>query len=61
MRKTLIVIAAILLFSCSKGDGGSGSCGTYNGHTLFKGSRGGCYYLNSSGVKVYVDRSKCRC
>lgn len=25
-----------------------------------KGSRGGCYYLNSSGNKVYVDRSHCK-
>lgn len=25
-----------------------------------RGSRGGCYYLNSSGRKVYVDHSKCQ-
>lgn len=24
------------------------------------GPRGGCYYINSSGNKVYVDRSLCR-
>ncbi len=28
--------------------------------THLKGSRGGCYYLNSSGNKVYVDRSLCQ-
>ncbi len=25
-----------------------------------RGPRGGCYYINSSGTKVYVDRSNCR-
>lgn len=24
-----------------------------------RGSRGGCYYINSNGNKTYVDRSKC--
>lgn len=28
--------------------------------TYSKGSRGGCYYLNASGNKVYVDRSLCQ-
>ena len=28
--------------------------------SYLKGSRGGCYYLNSSGNKVYVDRSLCQ-
>ncbi|MEQ1606430.1 MAG: nuclear transport factor 2 family protein [Pyrinomonadaceae bacterium] len=27
--------------------------------TYLKGSRGGCYYLNSSGNKVYVDKALC--
>jgi hypothetical protein len=26
---------------------------------LIRGPRGGCYYINSSGNKVYVDRSLC--
>jgi endonuclease YncB( thermonuclease family) len=30
-----------------------------SGRTYIKGSRGGCYYLNSSGKKVYVDRELC--
>jgi ketosteroid isomerase-like protein len=29
------------------------------GRTYVKGPRGGCYYLNSSGSKVYVDKSFC--
>ncbi|WP_123912780.1 hypothetical protein [Chryseobacterium pennipullorum] len=31
---------------------------TYNGHTLYVGSRGGCYYYTGSS-KQYVDRSYC--
>ncbi|WP_158569033.1 hypothetical protein [Chitinophaga silvisoli] len=34
---------------------------TYNGHKLYKGTRGGCYYLNKNGNKTYVDRSYCDC
>jgi hypothetical protein len=38
------------------------SCGTYkSGQQLYKGSEGGCYYVNSSGNKTYVDRSACTC
>ncbi|MFY0631183.1 MAG: hypothetical protein JXR05_12435 [Flavobacteriaceae bacterium] len=36
-------------------------CGTYNGHTLYTGPQGGCYYYNSSNNKTYVDRSNCNC
>jgi hypothetical protein len=31
---------------------------TYNGHQLFVGKRGGCYYY-SGDLKEYVDRSYC--
>lgn len=41
--------------------GSSSGCGTYNGKKLFKGSDGGCYYINSSGNKTYVSRSLCAC
>jgi hypothetical protein len=34
---------------------------TYKGHKLYKGARGGCYYLNSHGNKQYVARSYCDC
>ncbi len=34
-------------------------CGTHNGKILHTGPRGGCYYINSSGNKSYVDRSEC--
>ncbi|QIY91828.1 hypothetical protein [Chryseobacterium gallinarum] len=35
----------------------SGGC-TYNGHQLYVGQRGGCYYYSGSS-KQYVDRSYC--
>lgn len=30
-----------------------------DGRTYITGPRGGCYYINSSGRKTYVDKSKC--
>lgn len=33
---------------------------TSSSRTYITGPRGGCYYINSSGNKVYVDRSLCR-
>lgn len=30
-----------------------------DGRTYIKGPRGGCYYLNASGAKVYVDKKYC--
>ncbi|KMQ69679.1 hypothetical protein ACM39_01065 [Chryseobacterium sp. FH2] len=35
----------------------SGGC-SYNGHKLYVGERGGCYYMAGSS-KEYVDRSYC--
>ena len=32
-----------------------GACpATFNGHTIYVGPRGGCYYINSSGNKTYI-------
>ncbi len=36
-------------------------CGIYNGNRLRTGPKGGCYYLNSNGNKIYVDRGYCNC
>jgi DNA/RNA endonuclease G (NUC1) len=36
-------------------------CGRYNQNDTYKGSQGGCYYLNKSGNKVYVDKEYCNC
>ena len=52
----------VSLNSCEKSDSvSSGSCGYYNGHKLYKGPQGGCYYINSNDNKTYVDRSECDC
>lgn len=36
-------------------------CGYYKNRMLYKGPKGGCYYLNKSGNKSYVSRGLCRC
>jgi hypothetical protein len=41
-------------------------CGTYNGHKLYKGAKGGCYYKDRSSKtkklnKVYVEGNLCNC
>jgi hypothetical protein len=39
----------------STGGTTSGGCpATYNGHTVFTGPRGGCYYINKNGNKTYI-------
>ncbi|MBB6370513.1 hypothetical protein [Chryseobacterium shigense] len=61
----LLLIVGLTVFSCEgsgnseDGSGGSEYC-SYNGHTLHVGEKGGCYYINSSGDKVYVDKSYCK-
>lgn len=45
--------------SGSNSSSSAGSC-TYKGHTLYRGSQGGCYYY-SGNTKEYVDRSYCSC
>lgn len=52
----LIALLSIVINSCERS--GSESC-SYNGHTLYTGEKGGCYYLSSGGNKEYVDRSYC--
>lgn len=75
MKKYYLLILSLLLFSCSadssneeldysslssnsNSNSNSGNC-YYNGHKLYVGEQGGCYYYNSSGNKTYVDRSYC--
>lgn len=41
--------------------GSSQPCGVYNQKDTYKGSQGGCFYLNPSGSKVYVDKQYCNC
>jgi hypothetical protein len=59
MQKIIAILILISFIACKKS--GDTPCGSYNGHSLYKGSSGGCYYINSSGNKEYVDRSFCNC
>ena len=52
----LLLIIGLATASC---DDSSGGC-SYSGHTLRVGDKGGCYYVNSSGNKVYVDKNHCK-
>lgn len=69
-----IGLISVIYLSCDKSDDSLGSednstsssqsdwkCGTYNGHQLWTGPKGGCYYYNSNNNKTYVDRSNCNC
>lgn len=57
MKKIILLLIIISPFtSCESND--NGGC-SYNGHTLYTGSKGGCYYLSSGGNKEYVDKSYC--
>ncbi len=58
--KKIILLGCIFALSISCSGGGSDSEGcSYNGNTLYVGEKGGCYYLNSSGNKEYVDKKYC--
>lgn len=73
LPKLLFFIFAIVATSCYKADddfsfnpnsgggnnGGSVPCGSYNGRKTYTGPKGGCYYINSNGNKVYVDKKYC--
>lgn len=62
MKKLLYVLCTVMALSCSSDADSSGGVPCYyNGHLLHRGPQGGCYYYNSSGDKVYVDRSYCNC
>lgn len=66
VKGIIFFISSLIIISCSSESSDERTineweCGTYNGHTLFTGSKGGCYYKNSNGNKTYVDRSKCNC
>lgn len=37
-------------------------CGKYNGHNIYKGKNGGCYYLKGKNhQKVYIAKRHCKC
>ncbi|WP_284460534.1 hypothetical protein [Chryseobacterium sp.] len=61
-RMVLLIVLGGMFNSCGgssdESERGSESC-TYNGHRLYVGEKGGCYYLSSGGSKEYVDKSYC--
>ncbi|MDF3076174.1 MAG: hypothetical protein K0S09_63 [Sphingobacteriaceae bacterium] len=61
MKKLILLLfLATLSITCKKdGTVDDQRCDVHNGHQLFLGPQGGCYYVNSSGNKTYVDRSEC--
>lgn len=56
-----ILLASVLITSCDTSSDTDLNCGIHNGHELFEGPQGGCYYINDNGNKTYVDRSECNC
>ncbi len=57
----LTMLLVVSFYACETPDTSIDSCGYHNGHELFKGPKGGCYYINDNGNKTYVDRSECDC
>jgi hypothetical protein len=69
MKKISLLLGAILIIllvglyvRCTKINKDQ-PCGTYGSNEqLFKDSNNKCYYIdNSSGNKVYIDKSLCSC
>lgn len=77
MFRTIRIVAVSLVIACSslpfaacrdsRTEGRTGMeqveqpCGSHNGHPLYRGPKGGCYYYNDRGNKTYVDRKECNC
>ncbi|MES2616467.1 MAG: hypothetical protein V4613_01230 [Bacteroidota bacterium] len=37
-------------------------CGKFQGHNIYKGEKGGCFYLKTKKkIKVYIDKKHCKC
>jgi len=37
-------------------------CGKYNGKNIYKGEKGGCYYLKGKKKeKIYINKKFCKC
>lgn len=37
-------------------------CGKFQGKNIYKGEKGGCYYLKTKKkVRVYIDKKHCKC
>jgi hypothetical protein len=59
-----ILVFCGLLVSFTNDKGKDVKCNTWEKHQLYKGEKGGCYYIkikDKKRVKVYVDKDKCNC
>lgn len=67
MRKNIIrtllslVLIGLVNQGCESSSGVDLTCGTYNGQTVYRGPKNGCYYINSNNNKTYVDHAYCNC
>lgn len=59
-----VTLTFLLISSLSFAIDKDKKCNTWEGHQLYHGEKGGCYYIkikNKKRTKVYVDKSKCNC
>lgn len=57
-----LLMAIVILATTSELSAKPKPCGTYNGRNLYKGEKGGCYYLKTKKkIKTYVDKKHCNC
>ncbi|MDQ8003381.1 MAG: hypothetical protein REI64_01200 [Pedobacter sp.] len=68
MKKYIYIISlGLALLACTKSSTapeieGDRACGkNSSGQQLYIGPKGGCFYNNSNGNKIYVERSECKC
>jgi hypothetical protein len=72
MKKLMILAIFPLALACQKNDPSQGnkttptknpgaSCGSHQGHPVYKDIQGNCYFVNDDGTKEYVDNDECNC
>ena len=60
--KTLSLYLSLILLFVFTASAKPKPCGTWQGHNIYKGDKGGCYYLKTKKkVKVYIDKKHCKC
>ncbi len=62
MQKFISMMAVGLIIVATNLNAKPKPCGKHEGHNLYKGEKGGCYYLKTKKkVKVYIDKKYCNC
>lgn len=65
MKSLLTILAGIIVLILSGIYGFKSKpqpCGTYKGHNIYKGEKGGCFYMKTKKkIKVYIDKDNCNC